>query len=300
MLVAVAAFCFWQPMSMAAASPAPSVSELRDQLLTEKWSPSHLYSILTSSNPKARENLYRAAFSAGPAIIPKLQNALKDDRTATFAARTLAYIGGPKALAILAKLVNDPRNLDLRRFYYGALGGSGNPHDIEILLNKVRTSDKEPDRTVTRDAILALSVSSNPGLVAKLKQAKKDVTDPVIQDDISTAAAVIGIRARYLASAAGKNSGSSVKQAIQTYFIPALEFSPPGQQKMHIEIRVRNLTYSPNKTRVLAAVDFENPQAVAFYHMVVQKKAAGWKVVSVWLGSEHDRQPQKPSAAQPK
>lgn len=303
MALVITAFCFWQPGRLGAASPAAPVAQMRNELLSGDWSPQHLYSILSSSNPQARENLYRAAFSAGPAIIPKLQIALKDDRTATFAARTLAYIGGPKALAILAKLVNDPRNLDLRRFYYGALGGSDNPRDTEILLNKIRNSDHEPDRTVTRNAILALSISSNASLVAKLKQAEKEVTDPVIQDDINTAAAVIGLRAKYLASPAGQYSGSSVRQAIRTYFMPAIEFSPGGSgggpQNMHIKIHVVNLTYSPEKTRVLAAVDFENPQAVAAYRMVVQKKAAGWKVVSVWLGSEHTRQASSP-AAQPK
>lgn len=302
--LAVALFCLWQPNLMMAASPGNPVAQQRSELLSEKWSPQHLYSILSSSNPEARENLYRAAFSAGPAIIPRLEAALKDDRTATFAAQTLAYIGGNQALGILANLVNDPRNLDLRRFYYGALGGSNNPRDIEILLNKIRTSDQEADRTVTRDAILALSLSSDPSLVPKLEQAEKDVTDPVVQDDIDTAATVIQLRAKYLASPAGKNAASSVAQAIRTYFMPALEAVPSGsnagQHDMHVEIHIKHLTYSPDKARVLAAVDFENPQAVASYHMVVQKKPAGWKVVSVWLGTEREKpQPSSP-AAQPK
>ncbi|MCL5670242.1 MAG: HEAT repeat domain-containing protein, partial [Acidobacteria bacterium] len=145
---------------------------------------------MSSPNAEARENLYRAAFAAGPPIIPKLEAALKDDRTAEFAAQTLAYLGGQRAVDILAKLVNDPRNLDLRRFYYGALGGSDDPQNVKILLNKIRTSDHEPDRTVTQDAILALSISSDPSLVPKLRQAEKEVTDPVIQDDINTAVVV--------------------------------------------------------------------------------------------------------------
>ncbi len=284
----------------AASSPAP-VAQERNELLSEKWSPAKLYAILTSPNPEARENLYRAAFEAGPAIIPRLESALKDDRTATFAARTLAYIGGQRALADLAKLVNDPRNLDLRRFYYGALGGSDDPHNIDILLNKVRTSDQEPDRTVTRDAILALSISSDASLVPKLNEVEKEVSDPVIQDDINTAATVIGLRAKYLASPAGKNSGASMNQAIRTYFMPALEEQPGGDDAgEQTEIHIRNLTYSPDKTRALAAVDFEDPQAVASYHIVVQKEQTGWKVVSVWLGSEREKPQKAPQPANPK
>lgn len=302
--LAVAAFACGQSARLpAASSPAP-VAQQRNELLSEKWSPEKLYAILTSPNPEATENLYRAAFEAGPAIIPKLESALKDDRTATFAAQTLAYLGGQRALADLAKLVNDPRNLDLRRFYYGALGGSDDPRDVDILLNKVRTSDREADRSVTRDAILALSISSDASLVPKLQEVKNEVTDPVIQDDINTAATVIGLRAKYLASPAGKNSGASVDQAIRTYFMPALEESSggddAGQQTSPVEIHVRNLTYSPDKTRVLAAVDFENPQAVASYRIVVQKEQAGWKVASVWLGAERERPQDAPQPGKPK
>lgn len=282
--LAVCAFC--APLQAAApALPGPVVQE-RGMLLHQKWSPARLYSILTSHDPQAREDLYRAAFAAGPAIIPKLENALKDDRTATFAAQVLAYFGDAQSIAILAKLVNDPRNLDLRRFYYGALGGRNNPHDIDILLNKIQTSDHEPDRLVTRDAILALSISSDPVLVPRLRQAEKDVTDPVIQDDIETAARVVSLRARYLASPAGKAAGHSLKQAIRSYFMPALE---PAQESSQAGIRVRNLTYSPNRERVLAAVDAENPMAVAVYHLVLQKDQAGWKVASIWLGEEYDK-----------
>ncbi len=302
--LAVAAFVWGQSARLPAASPATPVAQERNELLSEQWSPGKLYAILTSPHPEARENLYRAAFEAGPAIIPRLEFALKDDRTATFAARMLAYLGGQRAMADLAKLVNDPRNLDLRRFYYGALGGSNDPHNIDLLLDKVRTSDQEPDRSVTRDAILALSISSDASLVPKLQKVEKEVTDPVIQDDINTAATVIGLRAKYLASPAGKNSGASVNQAIHTYFMPALEESAgaddAGQQTSAVEIHIRNLTYSPDKTRVLAAVDFEDPQAVASYRIVVQKQQTGWKVASVWLGAEREKPQKAPQPANPK
>lgn len=297
----LATFAFWLPVPLPAASSLHPVAQERNQLLNRKWSPAKLYAILTSPNPEEGENLYRAAFEAGPTIIPKLEAALQDDRTAEFAAQVLAYIGGPTALADLAKLVHDPRNLDLRRFYYGALGSSDNPQAIRILLDKVRTSDHEPDRTVTRDAILALSISSDASLVPKLKEAEREVTDPVIQDDIETAATVIGLRAQYLASPGGKGAWDSVNQAIRTYFMPALLELPSGDgaaaEDSHVEIHIRNVTYSPGKNRVLAAVDFESPRAVASYQMVVQKVAAQWKVASVWLGDEHEKpQPVTPPA----
>ncbi|HET7101622.1 MAG TPA: HEAT repeat domain-containing protein, partial [Terriglobia bacterium] len=193
---------------------------------------------------------------------------------------------------ILAKLLKDPRDLDLRRFYYGALGAGRDPQDVEILLNQVRTSDHEPDRDVTRNAILALSISSDAALVPRLYQAEKDITDPVIRDDLETAAMVVGLRAKYKSTPAGKSAGSSVEQTIRSYFMPALQAMPGGSDAgppSGVEVSVRNLTWSPDKTRVLAAVDFENPEAVASYHVVVQKHQAGWKVASVWLGEEREK-----------
>ncbi|MGA8185571.1 MAG: hypothetical protein WB819_18245, partial [Terriglobia bacterium] len=77
-----------------------------------------------------------------------------------------------------------------------------------------------------------------------------------------------------------------------------LQAMPGGSdagQPSRVEVKVRNLSLSPDKTRVLAAVDFENPEAVASYRMVVQKSQAGWKVASVWLGEEREK-PQAPAA----
>lgn len=297
-MLALAVLALAAPPVLRSQSLPAAVAQQRKQLLNEQWDPAKLYAILTSQDPQAGENLYRAAFAAGPAIIPKLEKALKDDRTAEFAAQTLAWFGGERSLAILAKLLKDPRDLDLRRFYYGALGAGRDPHDVEILLNQVQTSDHEPDRDVTRNAILALSISSDAALVPRLYQSEKQVTDPVIQDDIQTAAMVVGLRAKYKATPAGKSAGSSVEQAIRSYFMPALQAMPGGSdagQPSRVEVKVRNLTWSPDKTRVLAAVDFENPEAVASYRMVVQKSQAGWKVASVWLGEEREK-PQAPAA----
>jgi hypothetical protein len=296
--LALAAIALALPAVFNCQSLPATVAQERNRLLNNQWNPAKLYESLSSQSAEASENLYRAAFAAGPAIIPKLENALKDDRTATFAAQTLAYFGGAKSIAILEELLKDPRNLDLRRFYYGALGGSTDPRDVEILLNKIRTSDHEPDRDVTRDAILALSISSDAALVPKLRQAEKQISDPVIQDDLETAAMVVGMRARFMATPAGRRSGNSVEQAIRSYFMPALQAMPgeggAGQQPSGVEVNVKSLTYSPNKTRVLAAVNFENPEAVATYQMVLQKTQAGWKVASVWLVDEHDKPQQAP------
>lgn len=296
-VLALAALALAASSVLRSQSLPAAAAQQRKQLLNEQWDPAKLYAILTSQDPQAGENLYRAAFAAGPAIIPKLEMALKDDRTAEFAAQTLAWFGGDRSLAILAKLLKDPRDLDLRRFYYGALGAYHDPHDVEILLNQVRTSDHEPDRDVTRNAILALSISSDAALVPRLYQAEKQVTDPVIQDDIQTAAMVVGLRAKYTATPAGKSAGSSVEQAIRSYFMPALQAMPGGGDAgppAGVEVNVRNLTWSPDKTRVLAAVDFENPEALASYHMVVQKSQAGWKIASVWLSEEREK-PQAPA-----
>ena len=295
-VLALAAFALVLPTVLRSQSLPAQVAQERDRLLNSQWDPAKIYATLTAQDPQASENLYRAAFAAGPAIIPKLDSALKDDRTATFAAQMLAYIGGAKSLAILERLLKDPRNLDLRRFYYGALGAYRDSHDVEVLLNKVRTSDHEPDRDVTRAAILALSISSDAALVPELRQAEKQVTDPVIQDDIETAAMVVGLRAKYMATPAGKDAGSSVEHAIRSYFMPALQAMPgggdAGGQANGVEVNIRNMTWSPDRTRVLAAVDFENPEAVASYHLVVQKHTTGWKVAGVWLGEEREK-PQK-------
>jgi hypothetical protein len=302
--LSIASFVFLPSARTVAAFSTGLPAQQREALLDHKWDGGKLYAILSSSNAEASENLYRAAFAAGRPIIPKLQAALTDDRTAEFAAQTLAYLGGERALDILAKLVNDPRNLDLRRFYYGALGESRNPRDYEILLNKIGTSDHEPDRTVTQNAILALSISSDPSLVPKLRQTEKEVTDPVIRDDIDTAATVIELRAKYLASPEGKNAGSSVTQAVRTYFMPALEGpaggKPPEAASEDVDIQVKNLTFSPDKARVLAYVDFETSEAVARYQMVLQKRQRAWAVASVWLGQELERQPHTSKPAGPK
>ncbi len=105
--------------------------------------------------------MLRATFAAGPAIIPQLAAALKDDRTAEYAAQSLAYIGGDQALPILWKLLSDPRDLNLRRFTYGALAEFDSPQATDMLFDVINKSDDEPDRTVTEAAVIALTVRTD-------------------------------------------------------------------------------------------------------------------------------------------
>ena len=208
------------------AGKTPDVTSESVEPLPGDWAPELLYAILSSANPDASDALYRAAFSAGPAIAPRLEGALKDDRTAEFAAQSLAFIGGPKAVDILAGLVNDPRDLNLRRFFYGALGEFNSPQATGILLNAIARSNSEPDRTVSEAAILALTVRSDPNLLSELKKEEGQIKDVVIHDDLDNAVAVIESRSKYLASEEGKKSDGSIDAAVRTYFIPALEPPP--------------------------------------------------------------------------
>jgi hypothetical protein len=299
----IAIVFFLVPGSLLVGVSTPQSSQSHVPAMMDDWSPEALYRILSSPDSEAKDNLYRAAFAAGSAIIPHLQAALKDDRIAEFAAQSLAFLGGPQARTILATLLDDPRNLDLRRFYYGSLAEYNDPQSIGILLDAVRRSDREPDRTVTRAAILALSVHSDPSLAAQLREAEKDVSDYVIQDDIETAESVIELRAKYLSSLKEKDPKNSVNAAVRIYFIPALEGPPPGTPQdaapPHADFRIPNVTYSPDKSRALADVIFETPDALANYRFVLQKKQGGWTVASVWLGAEREKQQPDAQSAKP-
>lgn len=292
----------------AGAPPAPPEEEA--QPLGGDWAPDLLYEIWNSSNPAASEALYHAAFAAGPAVIPDLEAALKDDRTAEFAAQALAFMGGNRALEILSKLVNDRRDLGLKRFFYGALGEADSPEATRVLLDAIANSDSEPDRTITEAAVLALTVRSDAGLVPKLRGLESKVRDPVVRDDLENAADVIGARAKYLALPENQNPDFSLDRAVRTYFIPALETSPPAAaparrlasapggaakaphpdpEEPPVRVKIDRLTFSPDQTRALARVVFEIPSAIAHYDMVLAKRAGNWRLASVWLGSEEEK-----------
>ncbi len=282
------------PAKPAQDQPAESAAPAGDDaVLPGDWAPELLWAILSSSNPSASEDLYRAAFAAGRSLAPQLVAALKDDRTAEFAAQSLAFLGGEQALDALWKLQEDKRDLNLRRFCYGALGEYDSPQATDALLDVINRSDSEPDRTVTEAAIIALTVRTDPKLVPRLREAESKVRDVVIRDDLDNAAAVIESRAKYLATPEGKKAGGSLDAAVRTYFIAALEPPPPvpghPPEKPSAKVEVRQITFSPDKTRALARVAFEDPSAVAYYDMVLQKRAGDWTLASVWLGEEQEK-----------
>ena len=273
------------------------------------WGPDLLYGILSSPNEEAQLALLRAAFAAGPAIIPQLTAALKDDRTAEYAAQSLAYIGGNEALPALWQLLSDPRDLDLRRFTYGALAEFASPQATDMLFDVINKSDDEPDRTVTESAVIALTVRTDTSLLPRILASEKKLQDVVIRDDLDNARAVIEQRAKYLATPEGKKSGGSIESAVRTYFLPALEPPPvtgaaaPGDKaagrapaaptsksvRPLVSVDVRNVTFSPDNNRALARVTFEDPTAIAYYDFVLEKRYGAWALASVWLGSEVER-----------
>lgn len=279
--------------------PAPEVAD-GDTPLPGDWAPELLDGILSSNNPAAAEALYDAAFAAGPSLIPQLQAALKDDRTAEFAAQALAFAGGEKAERILETLITDPRNLDLRRFYLGSLGEYPAPELEQLLLNAVAKSDAEPDRTVTQAAIWALTVRSDTGLPGAIQSAELGIQDLVIRDELDNARQVIQFRLKYLASPEGQKAGGSLEQAVRAYFIGALQESAPRATKTagvsraasepsSASVEVNHTVFSPDKTRALAHVTFDDPEASAGYDMVLQKQLGDWKVVSVWAGPQTEK-----------
>ena len=264
-----------------------------------EWAPVLLDSILSSHNPDAPEALLDAAFAAGAEIVPQLKDSLVDDRTAEFAAKAIAFIGGDQEIPILSSLLKDKRDLDLRRFYYGALGEFNDPRAAQVLLYALNRANQEDDRTVTEAAILALTVRSDANLIKPMEQAEARMTDPVLQDDVENALDAIRVRAKYMATPEGKQAGGSIEEAIRTYFIPAFLPQVPASktaggakpQMPNAKFEVDRLVLSPSKLRALAHVTFEDPLAIAAYDIILQKEAGNWTVVSVWLGPEREKQP---------
>jgi hypothetical protein len=292
----------------AQAPTGPPAEGEPEQPLPGDWAPELLYGVLSSPNEEAQHALLRATFAAGPAVIPQLAEALKDDRTAEYAAQSLAFIGGDRALDILWKLLSDPRDLNLRRFTYGMLAEYESPQATEVLLDVINKSDSEPDRTVTETAVIALTVHTDPRLLPRLREAESKLQDVVIRDDLDNARRIIEARAKFLASPEGKKAGGSLESAVRTYFIPALEMpSPPvaapaspakrapgkgatqptrTQSKPLASVEIRSVTLSPDKSRALTRVVFEDSTAAAYYDIVLQKRYGNWTLASVWLGPE--------------
>ena len=311
----VAGFCRQSPApatnQVAKAPPAEPEAGEEAQVIPGDWGPELLYGILSSPNEEAQFAMLRASFAAGPDIVPQLIEALKDDRTAEFAAQSLAFIGGEKALRALWDLLKDPRDLNLRRFTYGALAEYEAPEATNVLMDVIDKSDSEPDRTVTETAVIALTVHTDPTLVPRLREAESKLQDVVIRDDLDNARSVIEARAKFLASPEGKKAGGSIESAVRTYFMPALETpstpkappsapakkaagkttSPPAhtQPKPQTSVEIQNVTLAPDKNRALARVIFEDPAAKAYYDIVLQRIAGDWALASVWLGPEVEK-----------
>lgn len=293
-------------------APAPNAPEEFDtseQAPASDWGPALLYAIINAPNTGALESLYDAAFAAGADLTPQLIAALPDDRTAVFAAQALAFVANDAAMKQLALLVHDPRDLDLRRFYYGTLGEFRDPRATAQLVEAIGRSDQESDRTVTEAVIQALSVRSDPALVKPLREAEGRITDPVVHDDLEVAIQAIQARAAFLATPQGKNTGGSIEEAIHSYFIPALRASTPaahkpaartGAQRLATPVPpgprviVEHIQLNPDKTRALTHVMFDTPEVDARYDLVLQKEYGDWVVASVWLRSENEKQPPAP------
>jgi hypothetical protein len=277
--------------------------EKEEAPLPGDWAPELLDGMLASPNPAAADSLLRATFAAGPRIVPQLAEALTDDRTAEYAAQSLAFIGGEEALKVLWKLQEDKRDLNLRRFFYGALSEFDTDQATQVLLDVINKSDSEPDRTVTEAAILALTVRTDPKLPAMIRQAEKQLRDVVIRDDVENTLDVIQFRSKYLATPEGRKAGGSIEEAVRSYFIPALEPSallPPGAkapEKPSTKVEIQNLTFSEDRMRALASVSLENPAAVAKYVLVLQKRLGDWTVASAWLGGEVEKPGVVPQSA---
>lgn len=264
-------------------SPAGQTTAAKESAPQYAWAPELLYSIISSQNQAALNALYDAAFAAGPSIVPQLQAALADDRTASFAAQSLAFIGGGQAFTDLSPLVSDPRNLDLSQYFYGALGEINTPQANAVLLNVVRNANSQPDRTVTEAAIIALTVGNRDDLVPQLKQAEAKLTDPVIQDDLDNAIGIIQARAKYRATPAGRNPGGSIQQGLNLYFEPALAEAPRARGAVPAsKVEMRHIEFNPDQSRALARVTFDDAGVKANYFIVLAKRYGNWRVASVW------------------
>jgi hypothetical protein len=303
--------------------PAPDQTvEEEEKPLPGDWAVALLDKIANSPNPEARDGLLRVVMAVGPAAIPMLEPALQDDRTAEFAAQSLAFMGGEQALKLLWGLQTDKRDLNLRRFYYGALAEFDVPEAHETLLQVIRKADSEPDRTVTETAIVALTVHSNPAVLPALREAQESVKDFVIRLDLESAVEVIERRAKRPPLTPPRSSGS-IESAVRDYFAPALdnpsEAAPPSAAKaipapgapakpaarpippqLDVKVRVENIAISPDQMRALARVIFEDPTASATYDIVLQKQFGEWTVASVWTGAQVEKTLPEPTARKPK
>jgi hypothetical protein len=102
-----------------------------------------------------------------------------------------------------------------------------------------------------------------------------------------------------------------VESAVRTYFIPALEMPPSpevapasparkaagkaapsparDQYKPLVTVEILSVTLTPDRNRALSRVVFEDPTAIAYYDIVLEKRSGDWAIASVWLGPEVEK-----------
>ena len=122
---------------------------------------------------------------------------------------------------MLWRLLSDPRDLNLRRFTYGALAEFDSPQATDILFDAINKSDNEPDRTVTESAVIALTVRTKPLCRACLPRKKNFRTSSSATTWTTPGKSLKSGPSTWLPQ--GKHSGGSIESAVRTYFIPALE-----------------------------------------------------------------------------
>ena len=256
--------------------------------------------------------MLRATFAAGPAIIPQLTEALKDDRTAEYAAQSLAFIGGDQALPILWKLLSDPRDLNLRRFTYGALAEFDSPQATDMLFDAINKSDDEPDRTVTecRGDCPYRAHRHDPACPAFSPRRKSFRTWSFATTWTTPARSLKSARSIWRRRKGRNPAAQSSPRCGHISFRhwsrppprkrrpPLRSAKRPGKCRLRphcrntrplVTVDVRNVTLSPDKNRALARVVFEDPTAMAYYDFVLEKRSGNWALASVWLGPEMEK-----------
>ena len=80
--------------------------------------------------------------------------------------------------------------------------------------------------------------------------------------------------------------------------MPAAGSEPTPPPPPLVKVDIQKLTLSPDKSRALTRVIFEDPTAQVSYDIVLQKQYGEWTVASVWLGEEVEK-PELPAPAKP-
>src|SRR2546422_266192 len=242
------------------AGKTPDVTSESVEPLPGDWAPELLYAILSSANPDASDALYRAAFSAGPALPPHLQTELKKEE------------GQIKDVVIHDDLDNAVAVIESRSKYLASEEGKKSDGSIDAAVRTyfIPALEPPPEAASTAPGHAPLRQDHSSTSLTVPERNRREGNDPSLprrqSEEVKTE------RSRMAARNGEAREPVTGK--------PAPRAKPPGS------VEVWNLTFSPDQSRALARVIFEDPSAVANYDMVLQKQAGNWTVVSVWLGSE--------------